>query len=128
MSGNRYFMDTNAIVDLLRGNPTLIAELQQSEWVGISVISQIEFLSFQSLTEQDRQLFEKFCHRVEIISLHSDDALLIESILYFRVNYKFKLPDAIIAASALQNHAILITEDTDFKRINELKVIFTKNV
>jgi tRNA(fMet)-specific endonuclease VapC len=123
MNGNRYFLDTNAIVALLQGHQLLTTELQQSEWIGISVISQLEFLAFQALPEQDRQLFKTFCQRVEIINLHSNDSFLIDHALHFCINYKLKLPDAIIAASALQNNAILITEDTDFKNITELKII-----
>lgn len=123
MNGNRYFLDTNAIVALLRGHQALNAKLQKSEWVGISVISQIEFLAFPALPEQDRQLFEIFCHRVDIIDLSSDNKTLLKDILYFRINYKIKLPDAIIAASALQNKAMLVTEDTDFKGISEIQVV-----
>lgn len=91
------------------------------DWV--SVISQIGFLTFQGLSEQDRQLFKTFCRRINIVDLHSNHSLLIDNILHFRICYKLKLPDAIIAASALQNNAILITEDTDFKKISELRII-----
>lgn len=46
MSGNRYVLDTNAIVALLQGNSQLIQLLQNADWIGVSVISQIEFLAF----------------------------------------------------------------------------------
>jgi hypothetical protein len=55
------------------------------------VISQLEFLVFQALPEQDRQLFKTFCQRVEIINLHSNDSFLIDHALHFRINYKLKL-------------------------------------
>lgn len=54
MSGKRYLLDTNAIVSLLQGSEELITLLQNAEWVGISVISQIEFLAFSELSESDR--------------------------------------------------------------------------
>jgi predicted nucleic acid-binding protein len=41
MSGNRYVLDTNAIVALLQGTPQLIQLLQNADWIAISVISQI---------------------------------------------------------------------------------------
>ncbi|WP_017317962.1 PIN domain-containing protein [Mastigocladopsis repens] len=44
MSGKRYLLDTNVIVSLLQGSGALVTLLQNAEWVGISVISQIEFL------------------------------------------------------------------------------------
>jgi predicted nucleic acid-binding protein len=39
MSGNRYVLDTNAIVALLQGNFQLIELLKDADWLGISVIS-----------------------------------------------------------------------------------------
>lgn len=38
------------------------------------MISQLKFLAFQLLLEQDRQLFKTFCQRVEIINLHGNDS------------------------------------------------------
>ncbi len=49
MSGNRYMLDTNAIVSLLQGSSQLIQLLQGAVWIGVSVISQIEFLAFSGL-------------------------------------------------------------------------------
>jgi len=46
MSGERYLLDTNAIVALLQGNSQLIQLLQNADPIGISVISKIEFLAF----------------------------------------------------------------------------------
>lgn len=36
MSGERYLLDTNAVVALLRGEPILRQRLENAEWVGIS--------------------------------------------------------------------------------------------
>ena len=35
----------------------LVQLLQDADWVGISVISQIEFLAFSGLSEDDRRLW-----------------------------------------------------------------------
>ncbi len=35
MSGERYLLDTNAIVALLQGNSQLIQLLQNADWIGI---------------------------------------------------------------------------------------------
>ena len=58
MSGNRYVLDTNAIVALLQGNSQLIQLLENADWIAVSVISQIEFLAFSGLSQDDRQLFQ----------------------------------------------------------------------
>jgi tRNA(fMet)-specific endonuclease VapC len=95
MSGKRYLLDTNAIVALLQGSPALVTLLQNAEWVGISVISQIEFLAFSGLSESDCDLFAEFLKRVEVIDLAASNNLLIEQIINVRLQYRVKLPDAI---------------------------------
>lgn len=90
MSGNRYVLDTNAIVALLQGNLQLVQLLQNASWIGISIISQIEFLVFSGLTEADRQLFQQFVQRVEVVGLTAGDATLIEKIIEIRQQYRLK--------------------------------------
>jgi tRNA(fMet)-specific endonuclease VapC len=62
MSGERYLLDTNAIVALLRGDQSLQQRLRDAQWVGISILSQIEFLVFPEITPRDRQAFQQFSH------------------------------------------------------------------
>jgi tRNA(fMet)-specific endonuclease VapC len=81
MNGNRYVLDTNAIIALLQGNTQLIQLLQNANWIGISIISQIEFLVFSGLTESDIQLFQQFIEQVEIVGLTASDAVLVEKII-----------------------------------------------
>ncbi|MBA3924587.1 MAG: type II toxin-antitoxin system VapC family toxin [Nostocaceae cyanobacterium] len=123
MSGNRYVLDTNAIVALLQGNSQLIQLLQNSNWIGVSVISQIEFLAFSGLSQDDCLLFQQFIQRVEVIGLTGDDALLIEKIIEIRQQYRLKLPDAVIAAMAIRNSASLVTADQEFAKVTILTII-----
>lgn len=52
MSGShRFLLDTNAIVSLLAGNRKLSALLDHADYVGISVISYLEFLAFDGLSD-----------------------------------------------------------------------------
>ena len=123
MSGKRYLLDTNAIIALLQGNSQLNQLLKDADWVGISVINQIEFLAFSGLTTKDIRLFQKFLQRVEILDLSGDDFILIEKIIEIRQQYHLKLPDAIIAAMAIQNSASLITADRELHKVVSLKII-----
>ena len=123
MSGNRYLLDTNAIVASLQKDLSLIKLLQNAEWIGISVISQLEFLVFTGLTEADKQLFQQFVRRVEVIDLSSQNSFLIEQIIFIRQQYRLKLPDAIIAAMAIQHSATLVTRDIQLNRVAELTVV-----
>lgn len=123
MSGNRYLLDTNAIIALLQKDPNLIKLLQDAEWVGISVISQLEFLPFSNLSETDIQLFQQFLQRVEIINLSSENKLLIDQIILIRQQYRLKLPDAIIAAMARKKSAKLVTRDAQLSRVTDLTMV-----
>lgn len=123
MSGNRYALDTNAIVALLQGNPQLIQLLQNADWIGVSVISQIEFLAFSGLNQDDRQLFQQFLQRVEVVGLTAGDAVLIEKIIEIRQQYRLKLPDAMIAAMSIHNSASLVTADQEFSKVTILTAI-----
>jgi len=119
----RIAIDTNAIVALLKGNTQLIQLLQNANWIGISVISQIEFLAFSGLTQSDHQLFQQFFQRVEVIGLAAGDAALIEQIIDIRQRYRLKLPDAAIAAMSIQNVASLVTADQEFGKVASLTTI-----
>ena len=123
MSGNgRFVLDTNAVVSLLAGNRELSAQLAEAEYIGISVISYLEFLAFDGLSEDDRACFASFCKRVDIVSLSHDDSKLMKQALELRSSHRLKLPDAIIGATALSRKALLITNDSHFSGIALLAV------
>jgi len=123
MSGNsRFLLDTNAVVSLLAGNIELSAQLTAAEYIGISVISYLEFLAFDGLSDDDRNCFASFCKRVDVVALSHDESRLMQLALDLRSNHRLKLPDAIIGATALSRNAILITNDAHFSGIASLSV------
>lgn len=123
MSGNRRFLlDTNGVVSLLAGNRELAGQLDGAEYVGISVVSYLEFLAFEGLSDGDRACFAGFCERVEIVPLAHQDQELIDLALDLRRRHKLKLPDAIIGATAISRDALLITNDSHFADIKALAV------
>jgi len=123
MNGKNYLLDTNAIIALLKGHPKILNTIQSSDWIGISIISQLEFLSYPHLSKLDIDLFIEFANRIHIVDLKSSQTDLMEGILQIRKENTLKLPDAIIAATAIKNDAALITADNDFKKINGLEFI-----
>ena len=122
MNGRRYFLDTNAIVQILSGNRELLALLMDAEYVATSVICELEFLSFPLLLEEDAALFSQFIKRVEVIDLVSDNGVLKNKILKIRSSRKVKLPDAIIAASSLTSGCTLVTADRQLLNMAGLDV------
>jgi predicted nucleic acid-binding protein len=110
MSG-RYLLDTNAIIHLLQDARTNIEEFEEAEWLGISVLSKIELLCFPNLSDHDRQVFHTFEQRVAVVDIENVNHSLLERAIEFRIKYKLKLPDALIAASAVENAAVFVTND-----------------
>jgi len=96
MNGNRFVLDTNAIIGLLKGNSTLLGLSATAEWIGISIISYLEFLALPDLSDEDKSLFNEFIQRIDIIGIDITVQHLLDSIIRFRAEYRLKLPDAII--------------------------------
>jgi tRNA(fMet)-specific endonuclease VapC len=123
MLGERYLLDTNAIIALLQGNEQLTQLLPNAEWIGISIISQIEFLVFPALTQADRQAFHQFLQRVEVVWIESNQPELIDLTIQLRQQYRLRLPDALIAATAIQTGASLVTADAQLQNIPDLDTV-----
>lgn len=122
MSG-KYILDTNAVITLLKGNPDLLKLTENADWIGISIITFIEFLVFPDLSDEDRKLFNSFSERIEVIAMDKSDQKMIDAIILIRQKYKLKLPDAIITACALTNKAKLISADKALSAVKEIELI-----
>lgn len=118
MPGKRFLLDTNAVVALLQGHADLAALTGDAQWLGISVITALEFSGFPDLTDADRALFAEFVARVEVVDLTFSDAVLIGSINVLRRSRAVKLPDAIILGTAAARQAVLLTHDEQLLRMN----------
>lgn len=108
---NRYLLDTNAVIALLAGNPALNALIANAEWVGISVITKLEFLSFPGIQSADIALFSEFESRVDVIDIANSDVQLINESIRHRREKQVKLPDALIIAAGSVNQARVLTTD-----------------
>lgn len=86
--------------------------------ISISVITEIELLSFPGIGKEEEADLQKFFAQAEVISLSSQVKNLAIEI---RREHKLKLPDAIIAATAIHLDARLYTGDKVFQRISRLK-------
>jgi predicted nucleic acid-binding protein len=86
----------------------------------ISVITKIEALSWHSAIIQEEDSVKLFVNSSNIIAL-SDS--IVEKCIEIRRNCKIKTPDAIIAATVIVNDFTLLTSDSDFNRIPNLKII-----
>lgn len=86
----------------------------------VSVVTKIEVLGFNA-PEQHNQLLVNFINDATVFDLTDN---IVEASIEIRKKHKTKLPDAIIAATALVYDLVLITRNiSDFKNIDGLKVI-----
>ena len=90
----RYALDTNVGLYLLGGR--LLEPLPVSEFY-ISVISEMEMLSYSAISEAEVLRIEQFLSQVTVIGLHED---LKNAAVALRKKYRLKLPDAIVCATA----------------------------
>lgn len=79
----------------------------------------MELLSFSGITETEELGIKNllsYCSKVTVSEDIKDTAISI------RRKYRIKLPDAIVAASAIMNDIPLLTADKDFNKIKELNL------
>lgn len=120
----RYLIDTNVVIDYL-GNRLPLAGMDFMHGVmnnmpAISVITKIELLGLNT-NPAHYQILENF---VQDLTLFELSAGIVESCIMIRKAYKTKVPDAIIAATALENKLELLTRNVaDFKNIRTLAVL-----
>ncbi|CAK0748859.1 putative nucleic acid-binding protein, contains PIN domain [Gammaproteobacteria bacterium] len=100
-----YLLDTNILIDIHAGRIAFGPSVGHYTY---SVISEIELLSWPAIKpvqEQELRYLLGHLQRVEV------DAVVRETAIRLRRQYRLKLPDAIIAASAVVNNAVLLTND-----------------
>lgn len=123
MNGTRYLLDTNAVISIINGNKQLIDLLNSASFIAFSIISIIEFLSYSNLSEKDKAVFQKMIEEASVINIRQTDSELIDSIITIRKSYKVKLPDAIVAATALTYNCKLISNDKELNKISGIEIL-----
>jgi predicted nucleic acid-binding protein len=120
--GTGYLIDSNSIIDFFNYSlPENGINLLLSIEPRISIITQIEVFSKKGLEASEIEAIQKFINSATVYLVNETIALKTIDI---RLNNKIKVPDAIIAATAICYDLILITRNTsDFKTIKGLEII-----
>jgi tRNA(fMet)-specific endonuclease VapC len=118
MSGTKIILDTNALLLYLQGNFKIEFDISE---IGISVITKIEYLVNPELGAKDLYLFDELESQIKIFFLDKDNDSILKETIKIRKKHKLKLPDAIIAATAIVNNATLFSADNIFVKIYNLK-------
>ncbi|HWD87159.1 MAG TPA: type II toxin-antitoxin system VapC family toxin [Mucilaginibacter sp.] len=124
--GLKYLWDTNTVIYYLQNQFPLPAEkfidsILNDFQPAISVITEIELLCWKLATETDIGLIQKFITNSVVYELDHEVKL---TTIEIRKQSKLKLPDSIIAATALTKGLTLISRDTsDFNKIKGLEFV-----
>ncbi|MDO3644463.1 type II toxin-antitoxin system VapC family toxin [Mucilaginibacter sp. L3T2-6] len=119
MNGDRIVADTSLIINLFNGVEE-VRELITGRNLFVSIISEIEVLSHSKLTPADSRLLKDFLSKCYIVDIEPS---IKDITIQIRVKYKTKLPDAVIAATAIYFDLPLFTMDTGFKTIIDLQAV-----
>jgi hypothetical protein len=83
----------------------------------VSVITEIELLSYPSLTSDEEIQIRDFLTKITGVGIEGN---IKELALALRKQYRIRLPDAIIAATAQSLNATLFTNDVRLANLTEI--------
>ena len=122
--GMNMLVDSNEIIDYVSNRIPEKSAKQLDNYFNsnfsVSIISKIEVLGFNTLDYEMEQL-ESF---IQLSSIVYIDEAVADKTIEIRRMKRIKLPDAIIAATALVQNCILLSHNTtDFNKIEGLQVL-----
>jgi tRNA(fMet)-specific endonuclease VapC len=121
----RFLIDTSAVIKYLNGvlSPPALLFMDNtiSDERTISFVSEIELQSWNPINADDLKVYQFFVSNSTVIGVN--DAI-IQKTIDIRKSFKLKLPDALIAATAIVNNLTLIADnDKDFKKVSDLQYL-----
>ena len=118
MSGNNYLLDTNILLYALKGltDVRLYFDIPPS----ISVVTEIEILGVKEMESSEIKIRETAVEYCQIIPITNS---IKKTTIGLKRKIKLAVPDALIAATAIEGDFTLVTADKGFKRIKDLSLI-----
>lgn len=112
MSGIKFLLDTNFILGMLKRTPAVLEVLRAkrltSDQCAYSAITRMELLGFPGITSTEEQLIRSTLDRFKYLGISFE---IEEAVIGIRRTRRAKLPDALIAATALCHGLELLTLD-----------------
>ena len=119
--GMRYLLDTNVISKYFCNQLDIKSTLLIDDIIPeISIITQIELLSWANFSTEEISIINEFISDTIIHELNSN---VVDETIRLRRRFKIKTPDAIIAATDIVNDLHLISLDSNFQNIKGLHFI-----
>ena len=107
-------LDTNVALYLLGGR---LAEPLPTGSYAVSVITEMELLSWPSLTTEEEKRVREFLGQLVICELTPS---IRERAVKLRRQQQLKLPDTIVCATAMESSLDLWTNDTNLAKVRRL--------
>lgn len=120
-----YTLDTNAILYYLKDDPHTVSSLRkiftQNVPLYVSAITELELFAFSNLSATEEAVIEELLTTVAVFAVDSHIARLAA---FIRRQYRLKLPDSSIAATAMFTVSTLLTRNTrGFQRVPRLSLL-----
>jgi predicted nucleic acid-binding protein len=118
MSKPKITLDTNTAIAIINGKQlhSGVQKLLDNADVYISVITRIELYAKAGLTQEETDKIDELLSIVFVIPLA--EPIVDATIAIRQSNPNIKLPDAIIAATAVALKALLLTEDSRLLKLS----------
>jgi predicted nucleic acid-binding protein len=117
---NRFVLDTNAVIFLIAKGSNIPANLEtelNKADLFISVITEIEMFAKPGMPpDEEKRLRAFISDKLSVIEL---TGTVKNETIKLRRTVKLKLPDCIVAASAIAENAVLLTADGELLRLNK---------
>ncbi len=115
MNGNSALLDSNILIYLSK-NELPFSILDQFVALFVSIISYMEVLGYRFSNSKEENFVKEL---VSMFNVRFIDQEIAENVIDIRKQYRIKLPDAIIAATANTDDLCLVTRNIeDFKNID----------
>ncbi|MBW4656289.1 MAG: type II toxin-antitoxin system VapC family toxin [Kaiparowitsia implicata GSE-PSE-MK54-09C] len=112
MSGTNFLLDTNIIIGIVKGSDEILAVLQsraiETDVCAYSFINRIGLLGYPEITDLEVEGIQNILGIMRYLPITQS---VEDMAIQIRRQYKLKIPDAIIAATAKVNGLDLITLD-----------------
>lgn len=119
-----YLFDTNAVIYFLSGDKTAVALvkeiLKNNKTIYVPTIVRLELLSKPDITLVEQNTIYDFLRYAIEINL---DRTIADIASEIRRNFKIKVADSIVAASALYTNSFIVTRNTKDFKIQGVRII-----
>ncbi len=121
MENEHYLLDTNILIYHTQGESVIrgfLEEICSKNGFNISIITKIEFLGWDKHTSDGLEKCKRLILNTTVFPVNNDVA---NKAIKIRQGKNIKLPDAVIAATALLNNLTLATRNVaDFQAVEDL--------